>query len=56
MLFSAWKVCPEIFQLLRRFGSKSFAEDEGYSGWHLSAHGLDEGADCVVGTASEIDQ
>ena len=49
MLFTAWNVCPEILQLLSTFGSKSFAADENFSGWHLSTNDLDTNNGDIIG-------
>lgn len=35
-LLSAWNVFPDFFYLLRTFGSKSFARDEGHCELHMS--------------------
>ena len=36
-LLSALEVFPDFLRFLRVFGSKAFAQDEGYSGYHVSS-------------------
>ena len=53
-LLSAWNVFPEIFYLLRTFGSKTFAKDEGHCGLHMSHVTDDDGELEIIGRSSFI--